>query len=104
MVPGKNDPGATVAPGGWTYGTVVESCWPSKVLWERTSLNYYYRILCSGEVHTGVGDGDSGAPFFYWAGDGSAWFYGILWGGDPHRVLFSLQTYIEMEIGSYVYY
>ncbi len=78
---------------GWTYGPVSRTC--ANYRQEGTDIV----VLCQDEV-TGVSaPGDSGAPVFAWNGADGVQLFGILWGGDGVRFVYSPMGQIEGELG-----
>ncbi|MFZ5851891.1 MAG: hypothetical protein ACOYY2_10930 [Actinomycetota bacterium] len=78
---------------GWTYGPVSRTC--TNYRQEGTDII----VLCQDEV-TGVSaPGDSGAPVFAWNGADGVQLFGVLWGGDGVRFVYSPMGQIEGELG-----
>ncbi len=83
---------------GWTKGAVGRTCSHERAGESREPTDYY--ILCSDVVDTSVGNGDSGAPFFYrdYIDPSQVYFVGILWGGVDGYVTLSNWEQIMREI------
>ena len=64
---------------------------------EVASGPYYY--LCQDFVAATAAPGDSGAPVFFYNGDGTVSLYGILRGGTSSRFTFSSYGNIGADFG-----
>lgn len=91
---------------GWTYGMVSHTCYDKLWVTDREPDGYW--ITCMGEVDgMGLGDGDSGAPVFYWnTTDDSAEIVGIITGdageATNRRTYFSQMGEIDHEIAQHL--